>query len=47
MAAADAEGDQRFASFWSVDLSGNPLSGASKSDHLATLKKHSTRIKAN
>ena len=47
MASEDAEGQQRFSPFWSVDLQGNPLSEMSSKEHVATLKKHSTRIAAD
>lgn len=39
MAKKDAAGEKRFAPFWYVDVSGNPLSDAAKSAQLAELRK--------
>ena len=39
MAKKDAAGEKRFAPFWYVDVSGNPLSDAAKSAQLGELRK--------
>ena len=44
MAKKDAEGEKRFAPFWTVTLSGNPLSGAAKDAQLAELTKYSNAV---
>ncbi len=41
MAKKDREGDNRFALFWNVYLSGNPLSEEAKTKQLGELKAHS------
>jgi len=44
MAAADAEGDRRFVSFWRLYLSDNPLSDGSKTEGLEALKAAGVRL---
>jgi Leucine-rich repeat (LRR) protein len=44
MAKADKEGAQRFAPFWNVYLSGNPLSDDAKKTQLETLKKYAKMV---
>jgi internalin A len=45
MAKKDAEGEKRFAPFWQVYLSGNPLSDEAKNTQLPELKKHAREVK--
>lgn len=47
MAKKDAEGEKRFAPFWNVYLTGNPLSDPAKTQQLEELRKYSvpSRIK--
>ena len=44
MAAADAEGERRFASFWRLYLEGNPLNEQSKTQGLKSLRKSGVRL---
>lgn len=44
MAEKDIAGDSRFARYWTVSLQGNPLSEASRSEHVEALRKYSFRI---
>jgi internalin A len=39
MAKKDAAGEKRFAPFWYVDVTGNPLSDAAKGAQLGELRK--------
>ncbi len=44
MAAADAEGERRFASFWRLYIKDNPLSDQSKTEGLESLRKAGVRL---
>ena len=44
LAQTDAEGDRRFAAFWRLYLSDNPLSDASKTEGLEALRKAGVRL---
>ncbi|HCD03223.1 MAG TPA: hypothetical protein DER64_22140 [Planctomycetaceae bacterium] len=44
MAQKDAKGDRRFAPYWNLYVSGNPLSDAAKGGQIAALKKVGVRV---
>ena len=44
MAKKDNEGEKRFAPFWRIYLSGNPLSDAAKGAQVDELKKIGARV---
>ncbi len=44
MAKKDAQGERRFAPYWRLYLSGNPLNDAGKKTHVAELKKIGVRV---
>lgn len=46
MARKDAEGEKRFAPYWTVSLKGNPLNAASRGASMTELKKYSHTVQA-
>ena len=44
MAKKDDAGDKRFAPFWRIYISGNPLTASAKSEQIGALKKHGARL---
>ena len=44
MGQKDLDGQKRFAPFWNIHLSGNPLGAKAKQEQLAALKKQGARL---
>ena len=44
MGKKDLEGQKRFAPFWNIHVSGNPLSAKAKQEQFEALKKQGARL---